>query len=100
LKKILSFSFFSLFQAKKSDQFRLSLLLLLFILLQRVKNRDKILFPRKTTTFSSLVCFFSSSTPQITQIIKRKRTKTPKERERERARSRCVEKEEELCLWP
>jgi hypothetical protein len=98
LKKILSFSFFSLFQAKKSDQFRLSLLLLLFILLQRVKNRDKILFPRKTTTFSSLVCFLSS--PQITQIIKRKRTKTPKERERERARSRCVEKEEELCLWP
>ena len=54
--------------------------------------------PRKKTTFSSLVCFLSS--PQITQIIKRKRTKTPKERERERERSRCVEKEEELCLWP
>ena len=47
--------------------------------------------PRKKTTFSSLVCFLSS--PQITQIIKRKRTKTPKERERERERSRCVEKD-------
>ena len=41
--------------------------------------------PRKKTTFSSLVCFLSS--PQITQIIKRKRTKTPKERERERERA-------------
>jgi hypothetical protein len=32
-----------------------------------------------------------TSTPQITQIIKRKRTKTPKERERERERERAAD---------
>jgi hypothetical protein len=87
LKKIFCPSLFCL-SLKKNQK--------IFFCNKRVKN--KILFPRKKTTFSSLVCFLSS--PQITQIIKRKRTKTPKERERERARSRCVEKEEELCLWP